>query len=84
MTLETLSAIKNPPVVYAKQANIAHGPQQVNNGTGPARTEENRNSPSKLLEQSNENPMDSRAPGATGGSNSQMEAVGEIDRAANG
>ena len=31
-TLETLASIKNPPVVYAKQANIAHGPQQVNNG----------------------------------------------------
>jgi len=31
-TLETLSAIKNPPVVYAKQANIAQGHQQVNNG----------------------------------------------------
>lgn len=33
-TLETLVAIKNPPVVFAKQANIAHGPQQVNNGGG--------------------------------------------------
>lgn len=32
-TLETLAAIKNPPVVFAKQANIAHGHQQVNNGT---------------------------------------------------
>ena len=43
MTLETLSTIKNPPVVYAKQANIAHGPQQVNNGSmPPARTEEIR------------------------------------------
>lgn len=31
-TLETLSAIKNPPVVFAKQMNVAHGPQQVNNG----------------------------------------------------
>lgn len=30
-TLETLAAIKNPPIVYARQANIAHGPQQVNN-----------------------------------------------------
>lgn len=30
-TLETLAAIKNPPVIFAKQANIAHGPQQVNN-----------------------------------------------------
>jgi hypothetical protein len=31
MTLESLATIKNPPVVYARQANIAHGPQQVNN-----------------------------------------------------
>jgi hypothetical protein len=83
MTLETLSAIKNPPVVYAKQANIAHGLQQVNNGTGPPRTEENQNPPNKLLEQSNEVPMATGAPSATGGSNSQMEAVGEIDRASN-
>jgi hypothetical protein len=29
MTLETLAAIKNPPVVYTKQANIAHGPQLI-------------------------------------------------------
>ncbi len=34
-TVETLAAIKNPPVVFARQANIAHGPQQVNNGTAP-------------------------------------------------
>jgi hypothetical protein len=32
-TLETLSAIKNPPVVIAKQATIAQGHPQVNNGT---------------------------------------------------
>lgn len=31
-TLETLSAIKNPPVVFAKQMNVSNGPQQVNNG----------------------------------------------------
>ena len=32
VTLETLAAIKNPPAaVFARQANIAHGPQQVNN-----------------------------------------------------
>src|SRR5215831_13880312 len=30
-TLETLAALKNPPVVFARQANIAAGPQQVNN-----------------------------------------------------
>lgn len=31
-TVETLAAVKNPSVVFARQANIAHGPQQVNNG----------------------------------------------------
>ena len=31
-TLETLAAIKNPPVVFAKQANISNGPQLLNNG----------------------------------------------------
>lgn len=30
-TLETLANLKNPPVVVARQANIANGPQQVNN-----------------------------------------------------
>jgi hypothetical protein len=34
-TLETLAAIKNPPVVFAKQRNISHGHQQVNNGAAP-------------------------------------------------
>ena len=33
-TLETLAEIKNPrPVAFVKQANIANGPQQVNNGS---------------------------------------------------
>src|SRR5690348_15617292 len=33
-TLEALAEIKNPrPVAFVKHANIAHGPQQVNNGT---------------------------------------------------
>jgi hypothetical protein len=35
-TLETLAAIKNPPVVFARQANINNGgQQQVNNGAVP-------------------------------------------------
>jgi hypothetical protein len=32
-TFETLAAIKNPPLVFAKQMNVANGPQQVNNQT---------------------------------------------------
>ena len=31
-TLETLAGIKNPPIIYANQTNIAQGYQQVNNG----------------------------------------------------
>ena len=31
-TLETLATIKAGPAIIARQANIAHGPQQVNNG----------------------------------------------------
>jgi hypothetical protein len=38
-TLETLAVIKNPPVVFARQANINNGGnQQVNNSTPPADT----------------------------------------------
>ena len=35
-TCETLATIKNPPAVFARQANITSGPQQVNNGLAPA------------------------------------------------
>ena len=38
MTLETIATIKNPSVVFAKQANIAAGHQQVNNGPAQAET----------------------------------------------
>lgn len=34
-TLEVLAAMKNPPVVLARQANVTTGPQQINNNTGP-------------------------------------------------
>ena len=78
MTLETLSNIKNPPVIYAKQANFANGPQQVNNH---AHAGENKNQPNKLLEQSNEKRMDSGTEGQTIGGNSELEAVEKVNRA---
>jgi hypothetical protein len=85
MTLETLSNIKNPPVVYAKQANIANGPQQVNNGTMPSRAhaEENQIQPSKLLEQSNDQRMDTATQVETGSSNPALETVAAVNRAKN-
>ena len=81
MTLETLAKIKNPPVVFAKQANInqGNGNQQVNNGTpAPAsRTEKTINQQNELLEvQHGSETMDSRATGATIGKDKAMAAVG--------
>ena len=82
MTLETLAAIKNPPIVYARQANINHGSgnQQVNNGTMPdnqaTRTEENKSEPNKLLEADHgSKTLDTRATSATGGKNPSMATL---------
>ena len=48
-TLQTLSDIKNPSVVYAKQANITNGNQQINNGVPAPRTQENLKYSNELL-----------------------------------
>lgn len=81
MTLETLATIKNPPVVFAKQANINQGSgnQQVNNGTPSpvSRAEKNINQPNELLEvQRGGETVDTGATGATGGKDKAMAAVG--------
>ena len=69
MTLETLAAIKNPPVVFAKQANInqGNGNQQVNNGTPSSSSHagKNINQQNELLEvQHGSETLDSRTTGA--------------------
>lgn len=51
-TIETLAALKNPPVVYARQANVA-GQQQVNNyaaAAEPTPAEKVEDAPNELLE----------------------------------
>jgi hypothetical protein len=51
-TLETLAAIKNPPVIYTKQANISTGHQQINNGIPETHVYvENEIKQNELLEQ---------------------------------
>jgi hypothetical protein len=80
MTLETLSNIKNPPVIYAKQANIANGLQQVNN-TLHAHAGENKNLRSKVLDQSHEQRMESPAQGKASEGNSQMATLDAGHRA---
>lgn len=83
-TLEALAAIKNPPVVFARQANIAHGPQQINNGVAAesARTEETTNQPIELLENNRGEWMDAGATSAAGRGDPIVETVGEVDRPA--
>jgi len=82
-TLETLAAIKNPPVLFAKQANIAHGHQQVNNGAPlPPRAENATIAPNKLLETHTGTGLDSGATATTGGSDPTLAPVEAIDGAA--
>jgi len=82
MTLETLATIKNPPIVYAKQANIAHGPQQVNNGTpAPAHTEKILNQSNELLEHQHGNTLDTGTAGETAGHDPAMATLGTINGA---
>lgn len=46
-TVESLAVIQQGPAIFAKQANIAHGNQQVNNGVAPLAT---TTLPAKTLE----------------------------------
>lgn len=88
-TVETLAAIKNPPVVFARQMNVAHGPQQVNNGTAPngtpasAHPGETASKPTELLEDSTDGRthLDTRATPAAGRTNQDLAAVGTVNRA---
>ena len=83
-TWEAVSTIKHPPVAgYVKQANIAHGPQQVNNSPPPeaSRTGENENAQNKLLEKTDGKRLDKGTTGTAGRTDQDMEAVGAVDRA---
>ena len=82
-TLETLATIKNPPVVIARQANISNGPQQVNYGE-PTRTREIQTEPSKLLEQTDGERLDTGAASEAIGSDPAMATVGAVHRPKNG
>ena len=84
-TWEALSAIKNPPLAgYVKQANIAHGHQQVNNGpvdkAATSRTGEKENAQNKLLEAKDGKRLDTGTARTASGINQDMETVETIDR----
>ena len=75
-TLQTLSDIKNPSVVYAKQANITNGNQQINNGVPAPRTQENKNYSNELLTELPTETLDNGRTVETIPVNSELEALG--------
>ncbi len=84
-TWETLATMKNPPMMgYVRQANIAHGPQQVNNAAStandPSRPRENASLQSKLLEENSGERLDIGAAGAAGRANPAMAPLGQGHR----
>jgi hypothetical protein len=85
-TCEALAMLKHPSPVFAKQANISAGPQQVNNigKVETARTALPESSQIKLLEGRGGERLDGRAEGAAVGGDSPLETVDAIDGAANG
>ena len=76
-TLETLASMRTPPVVYAKQANINHGNQQINNGVSiTPSSDEIINPHNELLKEAGYERMDTGAEIKTIVKNSTMETVG--------
>jgi hypothetical protein len=97
-TWEAISVIQNPPIAgYVGQANIASGPQQVNNETRPsasfdtntrerARARGNQNQPGRVLEHTQHEPdkwLDPRATATATGADPAVEAVEAFNGAKN-
>lgn len=94
-TISALVDLKYPrQATFIKQANVAHGPQQVNNGAGPAgglaepnghaRTEETKTNQPELLEAPNgSTQMDRGTEAAAARGDPAVEAVGSVNRATN-
>ena len=87
-TVQTLFEMKDPqPVAFVQQANIAHGPQQVNNDVAaagsPLRAEIPANSSNELLGVPHEQRLDSGTAGAAGGADPQLATMGAFQRSEN-
>jgi len=86
-TLETLGTLRNPQVVFARQANIANGPQQVNNTMEPTKlsapAREINSEPNELLEHHHDNGLDTGKTGKAGTTHPAIPAMAEINRAKN-
>lgn len=83
-TLETLSLVKNPrSVSFVRQANIANGPQQVNNEQAPAPSRARKRKSAKRTIEKPYASLDTRTPQTTIGIDPAMETVEKIHRTAN-
>ena len=89
-TLETLATIKNPPVLFARQANVSNGPQQVNNTItaqpADARAREIGSERNELSGElvDGQLPKNSGAPTLALTVDSALASLGAVDRPANG
>lgn len=86
--ITALAELRMPKTaVFAKQANVTTGPQQVNNGTHPqagsARAEEIATRPNEL-EASHEQRMDTRAQSQGGRADPGARALEPVNRATHG
>ena len=87
-TAETLALMKNP-MPFIKQANIAHGPQQVNNGVAQVQQERDckpahakqKTVTNELLGVEDGKRLDSRAQEPTSLANPRVATVEEVHRA---
>ena len=82
-TLQTLAEIRNPPVIYARQANVTSGPQQINNNLDLSRARENPIPPTQLSRGANAVHPDNRASSDAGRDDPPLEAVDEVHGAKN-
>jgi hypothetical protein len=89
-TIQAIAELKYPKqVAFVKQANISHGPQQVNNGCSETSTRthahagKNQTEQNKLIEDGSDGRtyLNTGAETKAGGSDPALEAVGEIHRA---
>lgn len=88
MTLETLATVQNPPVVFAKQANINNGgQQQVNNGPGFSEPQKARacasadksvSDQTELLENQHGQRLDFGAQATASRTDQGLETVGKV------
>ncbi|MDE2130760.1 MAG: hypothetical protein KGJ74_13995 [Betaproteobacteria bacterium] len=85
-TAEVLGNLRAGPTIFAKQANVTTGPQQVNNGNFESSThaQEAPKPANELLEDATHEQQQRMVPGAQAAparGNPAMEAVGTVNRA---